>query len=147
MVRTKRYQDLIESLKEHGYNSQADLAKALVQTEYYKDKKVPSIRAYVNQVLRGKSTLSKNLERALLEVCSGDRRVIDRLRGVNVQSNQSSSSKQVEQALELKLGEIYELFRDKFLKLDWKGRADMCSDFETFVQGYLAERTPAEKKE
>ncbi len=141
MANRRKYQDLMDLFKEHGYNSQADLARALVQREEFSGYSCSSMASYVSQIFNRKLRPSPKLEKLILELCDNDKRIIDRLKAVG------SFNIDVQQVLELKLEEVYQLFRTRFLELGWKGKADMCFDFETFVQSYLAERTPDEKKE
>ena len=128
-------------LKKCGYESQANLARDLVKTSCYKDKKFRSIRVYLSSIITGRCKLSQNLEKAILKVCDNGEELVNKLKS-DYNDNMPSryKDKALKYELELKLDRIYNKFKGNFRSLDWKNRSDICFDFENYVKSYLTKK-------
>jgi len=120
---------ILEIFRKAGYKGQVDVARAMEERGIYEGGKRDSLRAYLNQVLKGHRPASEKLAKGLAEVCE-DETILEILTG------SSSPETKLEYGLELKIGELYDIFKLTFQKSDWRDKMKMCLEFEEYVKRY-----------
>lgn len=66
----------MERLKQIGYETQSDVARALCKTDYFSPDQVNAVRPYLNQVMNGKKPMSDNLRNGLSALAPEDEKLI-----------------------------------------------------------------------
>jgi len=69
----------MERLQALGYESQVDVARALIKEGSYAGKTLNAVRTYFNQVLSGKRPMSDKLKDALVSITNDDEEIINSL--------------------------------------------------------------------